>query len=112
MQETVLSPAAQVIISIIPIVGIFIGGVVVFFFLLWRHNEIKLQLKTGVYKARNFDFKIFSLLCGILLTGLGLILTVFFALLNGLSPSILGGMIPCTVGICLLIFYKVNPKFK
>ena len=35
MEEIIASPAAQVIVAIIPIVGIVIGGVVVFFYLLW-----------------------------------------------------------------------------
>ena len=30
-------PAAQVIIAIIPIVGIVMGSVVIFFYLLWHH---------------------------------------------------------------------------
>ena len=46
MELTAASPATQVIIAIIPIVGIVIGGVVVFFYLLWRHREISLQIKT------------------------------------------------------------------
>lgn len=112
MQEEIFSPAAQVIISVIPIVGIVIGGVIVFFFLLWRHHEIKLQLKTGAYKARTFDLKTFSLLTGILLAGTGFVLTLFFAFINGRSLSLLGGLIPCVIGICLLIFYKVNPEFR
>ena len=34
MTEITTSPAAQVIVSIIPLVGIVIGGVVIFFYLL------------------------------------------------------------------------------
>ena len=71
--------AAQVIIAIIPIVGIVFGGTLVFFYLLWRHKQISLQVKTGNYKPSNFDLKLFSLMLGILLTGIGLVLTLFFA---------------------------------
>ena len=101
--------AAQVIISIIPIVGIVFGGTLVFFYLLWRHKQISLQIKTGNYKPSNFDLKIFSLLLGILLTGVGLVLTIFFALMNGLSYQVLGGLIPLSLGVCLLIFYRFCP---
>ena len=101
--------AAQVIISIIPIVGIVFGGTLVFFYLLWRHKQISLQVKPGNYKPSNFDLKIFSLLLGILLTGVGLVLTIFFALMNGLSYQVLGGLIPLSLGVCLLIFYRFCP---
>jgi hypothetical protein len=101
--------AAQVILAIVPIVGIVIGGILVFFYLLWRHRQISLQVKTGNYKPSKFNLKIFSLLLGILLTGVGLVLTLFFALMNGLSYQVLGGLIPLALGICLLIFYKYYP---
>ena len=101
--------AAQVILAIVPIVGIVIGGILVFFYLLWRHRQISLQVKTGNYKPSKFSLKIFSLLLGILLTGVGLVLTLFFALMNGLSYQVLGGLIPLALGICLLIFYKYYP---
>ena len=71
--------------------------------------QISLQVKTGNYKPSKFNLKIFSLLLGILLTGVGLVLTLFFALMNGLSYQVLGGLIPLALGICLLIFYKYYP---
>lgn len=101
--------AAQVILAVVPIVGIVIGGLLVFFYLLWRHRQISLQVKTGNYKVSKFDLRLFSLLLGILLTGIGLVLTLFFALMNGMSYQLLGGLIPLTLGICLLIFYKFCP---
>ena len=40
------------------------------------------------------------------------ILTLLFLIIEGISYVLLGGLIPFVVGICLLIFYKVNPSFK
>jgi hypothetical protein len=106
------SAAAQVIIACVPIVGIAIGGIVVFFYILWHHHEVKLQIKTGTYNPPKFDHKTFSLLCGLLLTAIGFILTVMFAILDHLSYTLLGGLLPFVTGISLLIFYKVNPDFR
>jgi hypothetical protein len=108
MDGQIISSAAQVIIAVIPIVGIAIGGVVVFFYLLWHHLEIRKQIQTGTYKHEKFNLKAYSLLIGLLLTGTGLMLTLFFSLINGVSPSLLGGLIPLSIGICLIIFYKLN----
>jgi len=112
MDSSVTSAAAQVIISLIPIVGICIAGVLVFFALLWHHRETKLRIKTGNYTPKNFNLKVFSLLTGLLLVGVGLILTVMFIIMSGISVELLGGLIPLVVGIMLIIFFKVNPDFK
>lgn len=108
MDGKTMSSAAQVIISIIPIVGIFFGGIIVFFSLLWHHLEVRKQIMNGTYKKEKFNLKAYSLLIGLLLTCVGLILTVFFALMSKLSPSLLGGLIPLSLGISLIIFYKLN----
>ncbi|MDR1786609.1 MAG: hypothetical protein LBR23_09160 [Spirochaetaceae bacterium] len=109
MGTTITSPAAQVIISIIPIVGIVIGGVVVFFYLLWRHREKSLQIRTGV-TPRRLNLRVFSFLIGVLLVCVGAVLTVVFLLLAGRSYTLLGGLIPLSLGIGCLIFYKNYPE--
>ncbi|MGI5174660.1 hypothetical protein H0R92_13810 [Treponema sp. OMZ 840] len=107
MNEIALTPAAQVIVSVIPIVGIVIGGIVVFFYLLWRNTQIKLLIKSGAYKPVRFDIKLFALLTGILLTGVGLVLTVLIWIIEGFSYPLLGGLIPLIMGIGLIVFYTV-----
>lgn len=111
-------PAAQVIVSVIPIVGIVMGAVVVFFYLLWRHREIVRQIQAGLYKRPVFDLYLFSVLTGYLLTGSGLVLSVLFACIEGISYTLLGGLIPFALGAGLLAFYyttrpdrkKVGPE--
>ncbi len=112
MSTATMVPAAQVIVSIIPIIGIVIGGVVVFFYFMWRHKQINLLIQTGNYKPVRFDLRIFSLLAGLLLAGTGFVLTILFAILEGISYSLLGGLVPCILGICLIVFYKLYPKSK
>ncbi len=111
MEEAIMSPAAQVIFSIIPIVGIAFGALVVFFYLLWHHHEIKLQIKTGTFVPKKFNAAAFSFLTGLLLTGVGFTITLVFALISGFSYALLGGLIPMVVGISFLLFYKYYPEF-
>ena len=112
MTQSITSPAAQVLISITPIVGIVFGAIILFFYKLWHHHEIKLQIKTGTFVPTKINVKAFSLLAGLLLTGVGTTVSVVFAILGGLSYMLLGGLIPTVIGICLLIFYRVYPKLK
>jgi hypothetical protein len=104
--------AVQVIIAIIPIVGIVMGSVVVFFYLLWNHRRRALLIKTGHYDKPDFDLLSFSLLAGLLLTCVGGSLTVFLALIQGTDYGLLGGIIPLSVGIGFLVYYGIRRSDK
>ena len=106
--EQTTSLAAQVIISIIPIVGIVMGSVVVFFYLLWNHKRRTLLIKAGHFQRPDFDLLTFSLLAGLLLSSVGLALTVFLAIALGVNFGLLGGIIPLAAGIGLLAYYGIK----
>lgn len=107
-----ISLAAEILVSLIPIVGIVCGAAVVFFALLWRHRETKLKIMNNSYEPMKFNLKAFSLLTGLFLTSVGLVLSVMFFAIHGLSWAALGGLVPLASGVSLLIFYKMNPDFK
>lgn len=106
--QDVTSAAAQVIIAIIPIVGIVMGCSVVFFYLLWLHRERMLMIEKGTYAPRPIDIDIFSLLAGILLVAVGLTLTIVFIVFSSTGYAVLGGLIPLSIGIGLLAFYVLR----
>lgn len=105
-------PAAQVIVSLIPIVGISFAAIVIFFALLWKHNEIKMRISKNQYNPPVFNWKIFSLFAGLCLIGVGFTITLLFFVISGLSYAILGGLIPLILGIMFLIFYKLISNDK
>jgi hypothetical protein len=102
------STAARIIISVIPIVGIVMGSVVVFFYLLWNHKRRTLLIKAGQYNRPEFDLLSFSLLAGLLLAAVGLALTVFLAIVLGKNFGLLGGIIPLAIGAGLLVYYGIK----
>ena len=106
--ERITSAAAQVIVAVIPIVGIVMGSVVIFFYLLWNHRRKILQIKAGHYSRPDFDLKSFSLLSGLLLSSFGIAMTVLLAVLEGASYGLLGGIIPLSMGIGLLVYYGIR----
>ncbi|MCL2043331.1 MAG: hypothetical protein FWG89_04235 [Treponema sp.] len=106
--EQITSVAAQILIAIIPIAGIFMGAVVVFFYLLWSHRRRILLIKAGHHSRPDFDLITFSLLAGLLLGSVGLTLTVFLAVVTGPTYGLLGGIIPLSMGIGLLIFHVIK----
>ena len=52
---------------------------------------------------------VFTLLTGLCLAGIGLVLAVMFALMEGISWGMLSGLIPLAVGAALLIFSHSCP---
>jgi hypothetical protein len=106
--EQISSAAAQVIVAVIPLVGIVMGAVVVFFYLLWNHRRRTLLIKAGHYNRPVFDLLSFSLLTGLLLSSVGLTLTVFLAIVTGPTYGLLGGIIPLSMGVGLLAYYIIR----
>lgn len=102
------SSAAQVILALIPIVGIVMGAVVVFFYLLWSHRRKTRLITSGQWKDASFDLLTFSLLAGLLLGAVGACLTVFLAVAGGVSYALLGGIIPLSSGAALLAFFFIK----
>jgi len=100
--------AVQIIIAVIPIVGIVMGSVLVFFYFLWRHRQIMLQIKTNTYIRPAINIRFFCLLLGIMLTVIGCVLFGLFYLIAGIGYILLGGLIPLALGISLILFYAVT----
>ncbi|MDR1178562.1 MAG: hypothetical protein LBK64_07025 [Spirochaetaceae bacterium] len=106
--DQIKSTAAQIIIALIPIVGIVMGSVVVFFYLLWNHRRKVLLIKAGQYSRPDFDLLSFSLLAGLLLVCVGVTISVFLAAFRGLDLALLGGIIPLAIGAALIVFYRMK----
>jgi len=107
-----MNATAQIIIAVIPIVGIFMGSVVIFFYLLWNHRRRILLIKAGQYTRPDFNLLTFSLLSGLLLSTVGVALTVLLLITERASYGLLGGIIPLSMGIGLLAFYVIKRREK
>jgi hypothetical protein len=106
--DNITSNAAQIIIAIIPIVGIVMGSVVIFFYLLWNHRRRIMLINAGHYTRPDFNLLSFSLLAGLLLSAVGVALTVFLAIVAGANLGLLGGIIPLSMGTGLLTYYGIK----
>jgi hypothetical protein len=84
------------------------GSVVIFFYLLWNHRRKTLLIKAGQYSRSDFDLYSFSLLSGLLLSSVGIALTVLLSIIEGVSYGLLGGIIPLSMGIGLLTYYLIR----
>jgi hypothetical protein len=107
------STAAQIIIAVIPIVGIVSGSVVIFFYILLTHRRKTLSIKAGQYTKPDFNLLTFSLLSGLLLSCVGISITILLSLVvKEASYGLLGGIIPLSMGVGLLAFYLIKRREK
>lgn len=104
------STAAQIIVTVIPIVGIVMGSIVIFFFLLWNHKQKMLIIEKDLYKKHEFDLVSFSLFAGLILAGIGGSLVIFFIIKEGFSYGVLSGLIPFSIGVGLILFFIIRLK--
>lgn len=104
------SVAVQILVTVIPIVGIVAGIAVLFFFLYFNHRQKMLLIEKGLYQKVSFDFDAFSLFTGFLLTGAGAALTLFFFLKDGISYGLIGGLVPLGLGISFILYFFVKLK--
>ena len=103
------SEAAQIIISVVPLLGVILGATLLFFFFFWNYTLKKVLIRAGQYQYQSLkNVRIFTLLIGIISVSVGLPMTILFAGVEGMSYSLLGGLIPSFVGIGLIVFYIVS----
>jgi len=105
-------PAAQVIMSLFPIVGVVMATFLLFFHILWHHKQTVMLIRQGTYAPSKLDFLNICLLSGILLLVLGVALTVFFISIKRRDYTLLLGLLPFSIGLSLLIYYKIASKNK
>jgi hypothetical protein len=110
--NNVPSAAAQIIVTIIPMVGIVMGSGIAFFYLLWNYKAKRSLIERGIYNRTEFDFDTFSLFAGLVLTGTGTGLMLFFLIKTGFSYGILSGLIPLSCGISLLVFFGIRLRVR
>ncbi|MCS6984267.1 MAG: hypothetical protein NZM25_03940 [Leptospiraceae bacterium] len=107
------SSAAQIILSLVPIVGIVFGSALFFFFLFWQYKLRRELVLRGQYQSRIWEhLRILSLLVGSVSSLVGLTLSLLFFGVNGISYLLLGGLIPLSAGIGLILFYYLAPWGK
>lgn len=105
-------PAAQVIMSLFPIIGVVMATFLLFFYILWNHKQKVILIRQGFYAPSKLDFLNICLLSGILLLILGLALTIFFIFIKRRDYTLLLGLLPFSIGLSLLIYYKIAIKNK
>ena len=108
------SIAAQVILTVIPIVGIVFGSAVLFFYIFYNHRVKMLMIEKGTYQRpiEKFDLDSFSLLVGLITFGIGSVMSLFFILREGISYGLLGGLIPLAVGAGLIAFFIIRMRMN
>ena len=99
-----MTPAAQILIAILPLAAVVLLAVLTFFLLRWDYRLKQVIIEKGQKPVpRYIDDKL--LLIGIVALFVGAGLLLFFVLHNGLSNSLLGGIVPVAAGLGIITYY-------
>ena len=105
------SGAADILLSLVPIIGIVFGTTLLFFYFYWQHQQKKELIKHDQYIPYSSDrWRTVSLLMGCLSGVIGVAISILFLLLDGLSYALFGGLIPFATGMGFLFFYFLSHK--
>ena len=104
------SVAAQVLLAVIPIVGIAMGGAVIILYVIFSYKTKRALIDKGMYKRIEFDIDMFSLFGGMVLLPIGFSLMIFFLVKQGFSYGMLSGLIPFSVGLSLILFFVIRMR--
>ncbi|PJZ69934.1 hypothetical protein CH373_13195 [Leptospira perolatii] len=110
LKENQTGGAYKVVLYTVPIVGIVFGCVLLFFLFYWWYRQRLEIIRAGLYKKEAFDLRTYSFFLGLVLTFVGAALSVSFLLVLGKSLAMIGGLVPFSVGLGLLCYYKWSPK--
>ena len=102
----------NIMLFLVPIFGIIFGCSLLFSVFHWSHKQRMEMIKLGIYKKEPINLERYALLLGILLSFIGIVLTSSFFWVLGKSLAILGGLIPFSVGLSFLVYYKVKRNEK
>ena len=103
------SGAADILLSLVPTIGIIFGTTLLFFYFYWQFQQKKELIKHNKYTLNSFDkWRSISLLMGCLNSVIGVAISILFLLLDGLSYILFGGIIPFAAGIGFLSFYFLS----
>ncbi|MEM7179317.1 MAG: DUF6249 domain-containing protein [Spirochaetota bacterium] len=102
------SDTYRLILFLIPIFGIVFGSTLLWFVFYWWHKQRITLIREGLYKHTPFDIRAYSFLIGLLLTFIGLALSIVFIITLGKTLALLGGLVPLAIGLGLLTFYKLE----
>jgi len=104
------STITEIIIALIPIVGI-IGGCFIFFSIfLFYYKQRVLIIKSGNYKPFKPNWNLILLLAGMMNIAVGIAITIVFIINKAYGYELLGGLIPFLVGVAIIFTYIISNK--
>jgi len=85
---------------------------VMFSYLYYSNRQRMFLIEKNLYQKKPFDLDSFSLFSGLILTGIGLSLVIFFLTKEGFSYGVLSGLIPLSIGLSMLAFFIIRLRLR
>lgn len=107
-----LSDAAQIILAIVPIVGILFGAFLFFSLFYFYHKQKLLLIEKEHYQPFQFNWNMIFIVGGAIMTFIGIVMVVVFVLSGAIRYELLGAGIPLAIGLALIVSYLVSNRVR
>jgi hypothetical protein len=105
-----LSEASQIILSLVPLIGVLFGTFLFFSLFYFYHKQKMLMIEQKLYKPIRLNWSLIMVLAGFIIFLAGVAITLVFILNRDFGHELLGGLIPFAVGLAILLTYFVSNK--
>lgn len=104
------SEASQIILSIVPIIGVLFGSFLFFSLFYFYHKQKMLLIEKGLYKPVRLNWNLIFIVTGFIISFSGAMITLVFIINKNFGYELLGGVIPLGVGLAIILAYLVSSK--
>lgn len=104
------SLTSQVLISLVPIIGVLLGTFLFFSLFYFYHKQKVLLIEKGLFKPIRINWSLALVLTGMALMMTGVSITTVFLINKKTGLELLGGLVPLGVGIALFSSYFIIRK--
>lgn len=108
--QTLPSGASQIILAVVPIVGVLFGGFLFFSLFYFYHKQKTLMIEKGIYRPVHFNWSLIFIVTGFIIGMSGMAITVVFLINGATGYELLGGGIPLAIGFSIVLSYFLSHK--
>ena len=104
------SEASQIILSIVPIIGVLFGSLLFLSLFYFFQKQKMLLIEKGIYKPMNLNWNLIFIVTGFIIAFSGLVITIVFLINKAYGFELLAGGLPLGIGIAIILSYLLSNK--
>ncbi len=110
VKPEIMSNAAQIILAVVPIIGVLFGAALFFSLFYFYHKQKMLMIEKEIYKPLRLNWNLIFIVSGFIFMLSGVAITVVFIINGSTGYELLGGGVTLGVGVAIILSYILSSK--